>query len=586
MRANLRRIFTVASLAIVPVMVACGEDDGTTPPPQLASPTGVEVQALGPTSVKVTWSAVTGATSYEIERADGASGGTFAAAGASATTSADVTGLTTGATYRFRITAVAGTNRSVPSNPSAAITTPAAGPKIATLTSDITSNRTFHADTTYVLSGFIKVTNGSTLTIQPGTKIVGDFDIPGSSLFILRGSKIHAEGTETAPIVFTSERPAGQRQPGDWGGLIIIGNGIVNRTGETQIEGTGTPANINPAQFYNGGTDNDDNSGILRYVRVEFAGYPTAPNEELNSVTMAAVGRGTTIDHVQVLQGLDDSFEWFGGAVNSKYLVSYEAGDDHFDMSEGHVGRHQFLVAFQSIRPDARPGLAGGVATDPQLVENDGCHSGNCANTTAYPNGWGSEPFTIPVFANFTLVGAPNGVWDTPGGNHGMMIRRGSGGLYVNGVITRTLKEAISFRDAATNERYTEGNLRFRNIYTSGNPAVFQPASGSRFTVDLAENALEAGTVLAADLFTTFPAGNNANATVGATAASFDWRPVAGSPIATGGLTDFSVLPAQLADAAAGDGSPNSVVTATSYRGAADPAGPQWWAGWTNYARN
>jgi hypothetical protein len=145
------------------------------------------------------------------------------------------------------------------------------------VTSDITSNRTFYADSTYVLSGFIKVANGATLTIQPGTKVVGDFEIPGSSLFVLRGARIIANGTADKPIVFTSERPAGQRQPGDWGGIIIIGNGIINRTGSTQIEGTGTPANINPAQFYHGGTDNNDDSGILRYVRIEFAGYPTAP---------------------------------------------------------------------------------------------------------------------------------------------------------------------------------------------------------------------------------------------------------------------------------------------------------------------
>jgi hypothetical protein len=94
---------------------------------------------------------------------------------------------------------------------------------------------------------------------------------------------------------------------------------------------------------------------VLRYVRIEFAGYPTAPNEELNSLTMAAVGAGTTIEYVQVLQGLDDSFEWFGGAVNGKYLVSYESADDHFDASEGYIGRNQFLIAFQSIRRSRGP---------------------------------------------------------------------------------------------------------------------------------------------------------------------------------------------------------------------------------------
>src|SRR5690606_29911682 len=166
-----------------------------------------------------------------------------------------------------------------------------------------------------------------------------------------------------------------------------------------------------------------DNSGVLRYVRIEFAGYPTAPNEELNSLTMAAVGAGTTVEYVQVLQGLDDSFEWFGGAVNGKYLVSYEAGDDHFDASEGYVGRNQFLIAFQSVRPEVRPGLSGGVASDPEMMENDGCWAQNCSAGDA--NRSASQPYTVPVFANFTFVGAPEGAWETTGGNYGIMLRRG-----------------------------------------------------------------------------------------------------------------------------------------------------------------
>jgi hypothetical protein len=137
-----------------------------------------------------------------------------------------------------------------------------------------------------------------------------------------------------------------------------------------------------------------------------------------------------------VLQGLDDSFEWFGGAVNSKYLISYESADDHFDASEGYIGRNQFLIAFQSIRPEPRPGLAGGVASDPQMIENDGCWAENCS--AGDNNRSASQPYTVPVFANFTLVGAPQGAWETTGGNYGMMLRRGTGGLYVNGVVTRT----------------------------------------------------------------------------------------------------------------------------------------------------
>lgn len=133
--------------------------------------------------------------------------------------------------------------------------------------------------------------------------------------------------------MFSSSRPVGTRQAGDWGGLVIIGNATSNRSGTVVLEGTGTGPS-NPQQVYSGGTTDTDNSGTLRYVRVEFAGYATATDAELNSFTFAAVGSGTTMEYLQVMNGLDDSFEWFGGTADAKYLVSYESGDDHFDMSE------------------------------------------------------------------------------------------------------------------------------------------------------------------------------------------------------------------------------------------------------------
>ncbi|HET8770783.1 MAG TPA: hypothetical protein VFM71_07360 [Gemmatimonadaceae bacterium] len=201
---------------------------------------------------------------------------------------------------------------------------PPAEPGAAVINANITANRTLYADTVYTLSGFVQVLNGATLTIQPGTRIEGDFDVVGSSLFITRGARIQANGTASEPIVFTSSRPVGQRQAGDWGGLIIIGNGVINRAAPVELEGTGTGAD-NPAQEYSGGADNADNSGTLRYVRVEFAGYGTAADQELNTFTLAAVGSGTTIEYVQALYGLDDAFEFFGGAVDGRYLVSYEA---------------------------------------------------------------------------------------------------------------------------------------------------------------------------------------------------------------------------------------------------------------------
>jgi hypothetical protein len=438
-------------------------------------------------------------------------------------------------------------------------------PGDATITTDITANRTFYAESTYTLSGFIKVVNNATLTIQPGTKIVGDFDVPGSSLFVLRGSKIIAIGTAEDPIVFTSERTSG-RQAGDWGGLIILGNGILNRGDPTILEGTGTGAS-NPQVNYAGGTNNADDSGELRYVRVEFAGYATAQDQELNTFTFAAVGSATRFSYLEALYGLDDAFEWFGGAVDGKYFVSYETGDDHFDASEGYVGRNQFMIAFQSIRPDARP-AAGSASTDPQGIENDGCNGANCLN------GQNSLPRTNPIFANFTLVGTGPGVVDATAGGIGMMLRRGTAGAYVNGIIARWPRAAISLRDQTTLDRVNDGSLLVRNLYLAENGPTFQDPSGTTVqgTVDLTANNIEVagGTTAAASIFTSMPA-------VPGSASNLDWSLAAGVAPRTGGTGAFTGTLATQG---------GTVVTGTTYRGAADPAGVKWWAGWTNYARN
>lgn len=439
-------------------------------------------------------------------------------------------------------------------------------PGTATITTDITANRLFRAETTYTVSGFIKVADGATLTIDPGTKIVGDFDVPGSSLFVLRGAKINAVGTADRPIVFTSERSSG-RQAGDWGGLVIVGRGIINRADPTILEGTGTNAQTNPQVNYGGGTNNADNSGVLSYVRVEFAGYATAADQELNSFTFAAVGSGTQLSYLQSLYGLDDAFEWFGGAVDAKYLVSYESGDDHFDASEGFTGRNQFLIAYQSIRPEARV-AAGSPSSDPQGIENDGCNGANCLA------GQNSLPRTDAMFANFTLVGTGTGVVDATSGGIGMMLRRGTAGYYLNGVVARWPRAAVSLRDQATLDRVTDGSLVVQNLYLAENGSTFQAPSGSTVqgTVNVAATNIEvaAAATTTVSLFTALPA-------TPATAAALDWSLAATAAARTGGTGAFTGAASTKA---------GSFVSGTTYRGAADPAGPKWWAGWTNYARN
>ncbi|HYW51658.1 MAG TPA: hypothetical protein VE861_13680 [Gemmatimonadaceae bacterium] len=356
--------------------------------------------------------------------------------------------------------------------------------------------------------------------------------------------------------------------------MIIIGNGIVNKAGSNvTIEGTGVGAN-NPAQVYSGGTNNADNSGVLRYVRIEYAGYATAPNQELNSLTLAAVGSGTTIEYVQTLAGLDDSFEWFGGAVDGKYLVSYESGDDHFDISEGYVGRLQYLIAMQTriIPPRA---AAGSPSSDPQGIENDGCDGAAC---TA---GQLSTPLTIPVVANFTLIGTgtTNGVTLPAAGGRGMMLRRGTGGFYVNGIVARFPVAGVSFRDTTTFQRSTAGDFVLSNILFVENGAMFDPQTTSggvisatrQYTVDSTANNLRTTAGPASALFTSVVG------TLPASGATFDWSPPAGSVAASGGLATFTGSLQTRAGAS---------VSGTAFRGAADPAGAKWWNGWTTYAIN
>ncbi len=558
------RLRSASVLALAIALAACSDDETTEPTPTLDPPTGVAVTATSATTAQVTWSAAAGATSYVIQRAVGATGGNYEAAGTATAASFDDSGLNPGSQYRYRVASVSGSTTSsftadVP------VTTPAATTPTVEVTADITANTQWTADKVYILKGFIHVANGATLTIQAGTRIVGDFNTVGSSLFILRGARIIAQGTESDPIVFTSSRPEGQREAGDWGGLILVGNGVINRTAPIILEGTNTGPG-NPAIDYAGGNDNTDNSGVLRYVRVEFAGYGTAPNQELNSFTFAAIGSGTQLEYLQSMNGLDDAFEFFGGAVDGRYFVSYNSGDDHFDMSEGFVGRLQYLIAYQTRTVVPRP-AAGNISGDPQGIENDGCDGANCTL------GQNSEPLTIPMIANATVIGPPSTVTNSSG-NIGMMLRRGTGGFYLNHVITRWSRAGISLRDQNTLNRLTPGLLNLKNILVAETPTLFQAASGATVQgeVDPGANALEyQAATTATSLFINVPAAEPANG------ALLDFTPATGSAAASGGLDTFTGSIAIKAGA---------FVAPTSYRGAAGAGFPKWWQGWTSFAVN
>lgn len=560
-------------------LVACSKDDPTAP--TVDPPLGLQLTATGSSSIRVTFNGRAADDSYTIERAEGASGAfasvtTVNAPATDGTVSYDDTGLSPQTQYRYRVKAIRGSASSGYSSEQST-TTSALGAFTKTISGDITTNTTWHPDTTYILSGFIHVANGATLTILPGTTIKGDFSTVGSSLFILRGARINAVGTAALPIVFTSSQPVGQRKPGDWGGLVVVGNGILSRTGvDIEIEGTNTATGNTPGTnyrvLYSGGTTNTDNSGELRYVRVEYAGYAPSVNNELNSFSFGAVGSGTKLSYLQSMAGLDDSFEFWGGAVDASYLVSYEAGDDHYDMSEGYQGRLQYLIALQTARLTQRTG-AGSPSSDPQGIENDGCEGSGCTN------GRNTTPFTSPVVANFTLIGTNDVATSGSSGGIGMMLRRGTAGFYVNGVVARWPRGAISIRDAETYARagsvvtpdLASADLAVRNVLIAESALAFQTGTGQNAFDMTSNNIVQDGTLTTA-LFTAFPS------TIGATttSAAFDWTPATGSAAATGGLATFS---GKLATAA------GSAVTATAYRGAAAPGGAKWWAGWTVYSQ-
>jgi hypothetical protein len=535
-------------------VAACSDDNGSGPSTP-ATPAGLAAVEQSNGTIQVTWSAVSDATSYKLERTEPSTPGTFTQVGGTLTaTNYNDADVDPGVAYGYQVKAI---NAVGESGASATANVTTAGAKVATLSGITTTSRTLFADTTYTIQGFYKIAGGATLTIQPGTRILGDAGTAGSSLWILRGSQIDAQGTAAAPIVFTSSKPAGQRAPGDWGGIVIVGNGIINRSGIINTEG---PTGV--AENYGGGTDNTSSSGILRYVRIEFAGYDVSGggNSELNSLSMYAVGSGTTLEYVESLVGLDDAFEWWGGAVDGRYLVSYESGDDHFDTSEGYVGRVQFAIGFQSTRLSPAVGT-GVIATDPQGFEMDGCAGSGCDLGTR------SEPFTNPIFANVTMVGNPTEP-QTSGGR-GIVLRRGHMGFMSNLILAKWKSFAVSVRDTSVTLAVRD-SVNIVNTILAENAAAYEPSTTPAFT-----------DVQFAALFATDNHRTEASAAgviANLTPASFDWTPTGNA--ATGCNTVAIPGTYNVTNFFGG------TLALPAYCGAVDPAGPKWYEGWTTYAVN
>jgi len=227
---------------------------------------------------------------------------------------------------------------SVSSHQAPPVNVPGIDKPVIVVTGDVTANETWTSANYYVLRGAVFVRNGATLNITAGTRVIGESGSVGT-LIVERGGRLNAIGTATAPVVFTSDQPPGQRGRGDWGGIIINGRAPINF-------GSGEAAGEGDTGVY-GGNDPNDNSGILRYVRVEFSGVEFSPDNELNGIAFQAVGRGTQVDHVQAHMSRDDAMEWFGGTVDGKYLVMSNAADDSLDWTFGWTGRLQFVAITQ-----------------------------------------------------------------------------------------------------------------------------------------------------------------------------------------------------------------------------------------------
>ncbi len=428
---------------------------------------------------------------------------------------------------------------------------------------------------TYILQGPVYMVGNHTMTIEPGTVIKGSFT--GSSVAVLvitRGAKIVAAGTASEPIVFTSASP--NPQSGDWGGIVLCGKAPINTNynsinGLYQVEGgidngfgdglAGSGDAIVPT------TDPADNSGTLQYVRIEYAGYAFQPDKEINSLTLAAVGSGTTIDHVEVAYAKDDAFEWFGGTVNCKFLIAYKTLDDDFDTDNGYSGKVQFGLAIRDSL------LADGSRSE--TFESDNNSGGGTVG-----------PKTSAIFSNITAIG-PRATTN----NIGNSLFRGAAHIRRNTAIsifnTIIMGWPLGIEIDATTGTSTmlnveDSSLRLRNITIAGT------AVNTKFTFNTPPGPGSA-TIITDPLFTTWfmlPYYNNdilANGTDVKLVQPFNYSAPDPTPFAAGNGNAKVLTGGGFTDSKfAGDTFFDKTIT---FRGAIAPAGElsSWWKGWTKF---
>lgn len=438
-----------------------------------------------------------------------------------------------------------------------------------TLQGRINADTILRKQNSYILKGLVYMVGNHTMTIEAGTVIKGSFSgADVAALIITRGSKIIAQGSATEPIVFTSASP--NPQSGDWGGIVLCGKAPINASfngvnGLYQVEGgvdnaqgdglagSGDAAVPTPVS--------DDNSGVLSYVRIEYAGYAYQPDKEINSLTMAAVGSGTTIDHVQTIYAKDDAFEWFGGTVNCKYLIAYRTQDDDFDTDNGFSGNVQFGLVL-------RDSLIADISTS-EAFESDN----NASGTTATPK-------TSAVFSNITAIGPRQTLANTGSTlfRAGAQIRRNSSISIFNSVIMGWPQGVLI--DAST------GTPTDRNIDDSSLRIRYTTLAGNSINVKYTANGAAPTGASDASITAWFTSPHFGNTILTNTSdakliqpfnyAIPDATPFAGSngyqPIVAGGnFTDPKLAAA--------------FFTPVTFRGAIAPAGADatWWKGWSKF---
>lgn len=388
---------------------------------------------------------------------------------------------------------------------------------------------------TYTIQGYVYFQQGATLTIPAGTILKSDITQKGA-LIIERGAKIEANGTASNPIVFTSGKAAGSRLRGDWGGVILLGNAPTNRP-------------LSPAPLIEGGVDRryggttaNDNSGTMRYVRIEFAGIAAEPGSEINGLTLGGVGSGTTLEYIQVSYGNDDAYEFFGGTVNAKNLVSYATSDDDYDFDFGFSGKIQFAVAQR--RPEIGDTDAGnGVESD-----NDG-------------SGTSALPYTRPQLSNFTWIGS-NGAPNTQANeNFGNRWRRATRFSVRNSIIMGWPKAGFSMESALTGTAFNNDSSEFRNNLVHALLDAYKVDASAGGVITAAQVKTKAETnggityTNAADIMLTAPFNVDAP----------NYLPMTGSPALTG--ANFTGA--------------DAFFTAVAYRGAFGTT--NWLTGWASF---